>query len=88
MAIYVTDNGIGIPREYTERVFAIFQRLHTREAYPGNGIGLALCRKIVEFHGGSIGIDPEYQSGAPVVFTLAILDAATTTAGSAGVSAP
>lgn len=60
----VTDNGIGVESEYTERVFAIFQRLHARDAYPGNGIGLALYRKIVEFHGGTIRIDPAYRSGA------------------------
>jgi signal transduction histidine kinase len=64
------DNGIGIEPEYRERVFAIFQRLHSREAYPGTGIGLALCRKIVEYHGGTIEIDPGYHPGARVVFTL------------------
>jgi signal transduction histidine kinase len=66
----VADNGIGIEPEYTERVFAIFQRLHARDAYPGNGIGLALCRKIVEFHGGTIALDPDCRSGARFVFTL------------------
>ncbi|MCZ4125641.1 CHASE3 domain-containing protein [Streptomyces sp. H39-S7] len=66
----VSDNGIGIGAEYADRVFVIFQRLHTRDAYPGNGIGLALCKKIVEFHGGTIAIDPEHTPGARIAFTL------------------
>jgi signal transduction histidine kinase len=69
--ITVTDNGIGVEPQYAERVFVIFQRLHTRERYEGTGIGLALCRKIVEFHGGRIGIEPAAQgSGTLVRFWL------------------
>jgi signal transduction histidine kinase len=66
----VTDNGIGIPAEFSEKVFAIFQRLHGRDAYPGTGIGLALCRRIVEYHGGTIRIDNAYTGGTRICFTL------------------
>ncbi|MDN3354842.1 sensor histidine kinase [Actinomadura sp. DC4] len=66
----VADNGIGIGEEYAERVFVIFQRLHTRESYPGTGIGLAMCKKIVEFHGGTIGVDTTHTPGTKIAFTL------------------
>ncbi|HEU5007999.1 MAG TPA: ATP-binding protein [Jatrophihabitantaceae bacterium] len=66
----VADNGIGIDPQYAQRIFAIFQRLHVRDAYPGTGIGLALCRKIVEFHGGRIWLDTSVSSGATFRFTL------------------
>ena len=68
------DNGIGIEPEYAERIFLIFQRLHTREAYDGSGIGLALCRKIVEYHGGRIWLDPERGEGACFRFTLPAIE--------------
>jgi light-regulated signal transduction histidine kinase (bacteriophytochrome) len=64
------DNGIGVEPQYAERIFAIFQRLHAKEAYEGTGIGLALSRKIVEYHGGRIWLDTDYQGGACVRFTL------------------
>jgi signal transduction histidine kinase len=66
----ITDNGIGIEPRFAERVFVIFQRLHTKDAYPGTGIGLALCKKIVEFHGGEIWIDTEQVEGARICWTL------------------
>jgi signal transduction histidine kinase len=68
----VTDNGIGVAPEFADKVFVIFQRLHGRDAYAGTGIGLALCKKIVELHGGSIAIDTTISSGTRVWFTLPI----------------
>ncbi|MBL1076404.1 CHASE3 domain-containing protein [Nocardia sp. 2] len=66
----VTDNGIGIAPEFADKVFVIFQRLHSRDEYTGTGIGLALVKKIVEFHGGRVWIDTAYAEGARFHFTL------------------
>ncbi len=66
----VSDNGIGIDKKYADRIFAIFQRLHLRDQYGGTGIGLALCRRIVEFHGGRIWLAPSDGQGASFQFSL------------------
>jgi signal transduction histidine kinase len=71
----VADNGIGIEPEFAERIFVIFQRLHDRAAYAGTGIGLSMCRKIVEHYGGTIWLDTEYQGGAKFNFTLPVAPA-------------
>ncbi|MFJ3279880.1 sensor histidine kinase [Streptomyces halstedii] len=68
----VADNGIGIAPEFSDKVFVIFQRLHARDEYEGTGIGLSLCRKIIEFHGGRIWLDPEPAEGTLIHFTLPV----------------
>jgi light-regulated signal transduction histidine kinase (bacteriophytochrome) len=69
-ALSFSDNGIGIAPEFAERIFVIFQRLHSRDSYPGTGIGLAMCRKIIEYHGGRIWLDAAAKDGSRFCFTL------------------
>jgi light-regulated signal transduction histidine kinase (bacteriophytochrome) len=68
----VQDNGIGIDPRYSERIFEVFKRLHTREEHPGTGIGLLICKRIIERNGGRIWVKSKLGKGSTFYFTLPI----------------
>jgi len=70
ITVTVTDNGIGIPEDSTEQIFQLFRRLHSHDEYEGTGVGLSICRRIVERHGGTIGVRPAEGGGSVFHFTL------------------
>jgi signal transduction histidine kinase len=70
LTIYVRDNGIGIPREHHQTIFALFRRLHSRKRYSGTGAGLAIVRKIVESYGGRVWVESEPGRGSSFYFSL------------------
>lgn len=69
-SISVSDNGIGVPPQHSDRIFGMFQRLHSEQDYPGNGVGLAIASRIVERHGGHIDVRPNPDVGSVFTFTL------------------